>query len=655
MAQKILLRRGPIANLAGAASTSGELLLATGVISDLTGPFLTMTGTSGTGTSTIIGKIYEGTSAPDISTNSPLTGLPFYSTASQALIRLNHAGNQTLDFTGNIEGNHIANVTIDQLTGNLSIVANSGTDNGDLSVANNITLGGNLTATGDLTAANLSLSGNANITGNIVLGGNINIGDADTDTVTFGGEITSDIVPDLDSTYDLGSTSKRWLNIYVDALTGDTISLSSDATIGGALSVTGTATITGDLSAAANASITGNLGVAGTTSITGDVTASSNLNVGGDAAVTGNASVTGNTTLAGTLGVTGATDLNSTLNVAGDIILDGGGAQNITHTGATGNLVISSTNGTVEVNGVLVDNDGNTSIPGTISTPSSSFGDDIDIPGNINLEGDLTFDGASHQNITNSTGNLAISATGGIVLVEGSTFDGNNVTVPGNLDLGGTTNLAGNITLDGAGAQTITQTGTGDLSISSTNANVNIEGTVFNGNDVTVAGNLTVSGTTTTIDSTTVAIGDNIIELNAAGTVADGGIIVRDTTAASDIYGSMLWNSTGDYWYAGVDGSTHYRLATFADANPATSVVPRVDANRRLVAGSISDTGSAVTISSATTINGISDSSSTSAIRFSYINASKQMAYITPAVAGDLIQWNGSAMVASNVIDGGTF
>ena len=589
MAQKILIRRGPIANLAGAASSSGELLLATGVISDLTGPFLTMTGTSGTGTSTIIGKIYEGASAPDISTNSPLTGLPFYSTGSQALIRLNHAGNQTLDFTGNIEGNHIANVTIDQLTGNLSIVANSGTDNGDLSVANNITLGGDLTATGDLSAANLSLSGNASITGNIVLGGNINIGDADTDTVTFGGEITSDIVPDLDSTYNLGSTSKRWLNIYVDALTGDTATLSSNASIGG------------------------------------------------------------------TLTVTGATDLNDDVSIAGDLTFDGGGAQNITHTGATGNLVISSTNGTVELNGVLIDNDGNTQVPGTISTPSSSFGDDIDIPGNINLEGDLTFDGASHQNITNTTGNLAISATGATVLVEGSTFDGDNVTIPGNLDLGGTTNLAGNITLDGTGAQTITQTGTGDLSISSTNANVNIEGTVFNGNDVTVAGNLTVSGTTTTIDSTTVAIGDNIIELNAAGTVADGGIIVRDTTAATDIYGSMLWNSTGDYWYAGVDGSTHYRLATFADATPATSVVPRVDANRRLVAGSISDTGSAVTISSATTINGISDSSSTSAIRFSYINASKQMAYITPASAGDLIQWNGTAMVASNVIDGGTF
>ena len=653
MAQKILIRRGPIANLAGAASSSGELLLATGVISDLTGPFLTMTGTSGTGTSTIIGKIYEGTSAPDISSNSPLTGLPFYSTGSQALIRLNHAGNQTLDFTGNIEGNHIANVTIDQLTGNLSIVANSGTDNGDLSVANDITLGGSLTATGDLSAANLSLSGNASITGNIVLGGNINIGDADTDTVTFGGEITSDIVPDLDSTYDLGSTGKRWLNIYVDALTGDTATLSSNATIGGTLGVTGATTLAAD------------------------------LGVGGNTGITGNLAVQGIVGFASTLEVTGATDFNDDVTIAGDLTFDGGGTQNITHTGATGNLVISSTNGTVELNGVLIDNDGNTQVPGTISTPNSTIGDDISIPGylsvggyanlgtgdvtdvvtisgsldmngNSTFSGNITLDGTSDQTITNTFGALYIeSAVGGIEFTGNSLF-ANNLAVTGTTDFNNNITVSGDITLDGAGAQNITNSA-GDLTIASSAGDVYVEGTRFNGNDVTVAGNLTVSGTTTTIDSTTVAIGDNIIELNAAGTVADGGIIVRDTTAATDIYGSMLWNSTGDYWYAGVDGSTHYRLATFADATPATSVVPRVDANKRLVAGSISDTGSAVTISSATTINGISDSSSTSAIRFSYINASKQMAYITPAVAGDLIQWNGSAMVASNVIDGGTF
>lgn len=666
MAQKILIRRGPIANLAGAASSQGELLLATGVISDLTGPFLTMTGTSGTGTSTIIGKIYEGANAPDISANSPLTGLPFYSTASQALVRLNHAGNETLDFTGNIENNHIANVTIDQLTGNLSIVANSGTDNGDLSVANDITLGGSLTATGDLSAANLSLSGNANITGNIVLGGNINIGDADTDTITLGGEITSDIIPDTDSTYSLGSTTKRWLNIYVDALTGDTATLSSNATIGGTLGVTGNTTLASDLGVGGNTGITGNLAVQGIVGFASTL------------------EVTGATTL------NGATDINNTLAVSGDITLDGSGTQNITHTAATGNLVISSTNGTVEVNGVLVDNDGNTQVPGTISTPNSTIGDDISIPGflsvggysnlgtgdagdivtisgSLDMNGDSTFsgnitlDGASDQTIANTNGTLFIdSAVGGTTFGGNVTLD-NNLTVTGTSDFNNAITVSGDITLDGAGAQNITNSA-GDLTIASSAGDVYVEGTRFNGNDVTVAGNLTVSGTTTTIDSTTVAIGDNIIELNAAGTVADGGIIVRDTTAATDIYGSMLWNSTGDYWYAGVDGSTHYRLATFANATPATSSVPRVDADKRLVAGSISDTGALVTISSKTVL---SDAGGTDALATSsavaFRNSSDEIGYVSTTISSvaptGMLGYNSSTgkLEFSNVIDGGTF
>jgi len=101
MAQKILLRRGPVGNLASAATSQGELLLATGSIGNLSGPFVTMTGTAGTGTSTVLGKIYEGAAAPTVT--STLTGLPFYSTNDQALYRLNHAGNEKLDLSGNLE------------------------------------------------------------------------------------------------------------------------------------------------------------------------------------------------------------------------------------------------------------------------------------------------------------------------------------------------------------------------------------------------------------------------------------------------------------------------------------------------------------------------------------------------------------------------
>ena len=45
--------------------------------------------------------------------------------------------------------------------------------------------------------------------------GDIILGDADTDTITFNGEIASDIIPDATDTYSLGSASKRWDEVYV--------------------------------------------------------------------------------------------------------------------------------------------------------------------------------------------------------------------------------------------------------------------------------------------------------------------------------------------------------------------------------------------------------------------------------------------------------
>ena len=71
--------------------------------------------------------------------------------------------------------------------------------------------------------------------------------------------------------------------------------------------------------------------------------------------------------------------------------------------------------------------------------------------------------------------------------------------------------------------------------------------------NVTVTGDLSVSGTTTSITSTTLNIGDNIISLN--GTAATkGGLAVNDATGTTTS-GSLLWDGTNDYWVAGPTGS----------------------------------------------------------------------------------------------------
>ena len=74
-------------------------------------------------------------------------------------------------------------------------------------------------------------------------------------------------------------------------------------------------------------------------------------------------------------------------------------------------------------------------------------------------------------------------------------------------------------------------------------------------NNITIVGNLSVEGTTTTIDSTTVNIGDNILELNYGGSQTTGGILIKDATGGSTVSGSLLWDSTNDYWKAGKLGS----------------------------------------------------------------------------------------------------
>ena len=70
---------------------------------------------------------------------------------------------------------------------------------------------------------NLGVTGNISATGNVVIGGNIQIGDALTDNIIINASIRSDLVPETDNTYDLGSATYRWravyaYNLYTDAI-----------------------------------------------------------------------------------------------------------------------------------------------------------------------------------------------------------------------------------------------------------------------------------------------------------------------------------------------------------------------------------------------------------------------------------------------------
>jgi hypothetical protein len=62
----------------------------------------------------------------------------------------------------------------------------------------------------------LDVAGSAVVDGDLLITGNTTIGFSATDTATFVAQVNSSVVPATDNTYDLGSSTKGWKDIYVD-------------------------------------------------------------------------------------------------------------------------------------------------------------------------------------------------------------------------------------------------------------------------------------------------------------------------------------------------------------------------------------------------------------------------------------------------------
>ncbi len=333
MAQKILLRRGGIGNIGSTIAVSkGELIFASGSTNGVENVVF-IANADGNNTFTPVNKLYTGTAGAD-TFSARLNGTPYYNTTSQSLHILTNGGTVTpLDLSGNLEGNTVSSMTISTLT---NTTLNTGTVN----------------ASGDITGSNLKLTGNADITGNVTIGGNITVGDATTDFINFTGDISSSIVPDVDSAFDLGSDSQRWLNIYVDNVSGSTAKFASTVDIAGATTLTNT------LSVAGQTNLNGNtvLGDAATDTVAFKADVSSSIIPSGNDLFDLGASsdrwrfgyfvsASIDSLQIGGIDPT-AQDLDDVMNngnsTNNDFVLNNNGNQSITHTGATGNLTISS-------------------------------------------------------------------------------------------------------------------------------------------------------------------------------------------------------------------------------------------------------------------------------------------------------------------------
>jgi hypothetical protein len=253
---------------------------------------------------------------------------------------------------------------------------------------------------------------------------------------------------------------------------------------------------------------------------------------------------TGGTTAVTITGTTGAVQLASTLGVTGNTTLTGDLAVNggdITTSATTFNL-INTTATTLNVGQAAT----------TLSLGAATG------TGYINNAA-VTFGNATAFAINGVSPTLSSSSTGTLTL-----FNTNLTTV----------NAFGAATTLSIGAAT------GTLTINNANT--------------VITGNLTVNGTTTTINATTLTVDDKNIELGSVGTPSDvtadgGGITLKGATDKSITWSSLGWTSSEDF-------------------NLVTGKVYEINGTSVLSATTL---GSAVVTSSLTTVGTIISNSTT--------------------------------------------
>jgi cytoskeletal protein CcmA (bactofilin family) len=363
--------------------------------------------------------------------------------------------------------------------------------NGAADISGNLAVGGNLT-----------VAGNATVTGTTTFnGGTLTLGDSASDNVVFGADVDSHIIPDDDDTYDLGSSSQQWRNLFIDGTANiDTASIDniSDDT----LVATDKKIQFRDTGLYINSSTDGQLDIVADTEVQ---IAATTVDINGAVDVSGNLSVGGN------LDVTGTFDLSdSNFTNAGDIQLDSITGDSDTNTSITfsGSDVITVTTG------------GETQVTFNNGSILPTTDNDVDL-GSSSLEfKDLYIDGTAYVDAINFNG-TAISATA----AELNIMDGVTSTAAELNILDGVTSTAAELNiLDG---------------VTSTAAELNI----LDGVTATTAEINLIDGDTSR-GTTAVASGDGIL-INDAGTMRMTNVDTVSTYFASHNVGGGNIVTTG--------------------------------------------------------------------------------------------------------------
>ena len=246
--------------------------------------------------------------------------------------------------------------------------------------------------------------------------GNVNLGNHVSDNIRIQGRVNSNIVPDADSTYDLGTTALRWSNLFIDAAT-----VTDDVSIGGNLEVIGNANITGTLT---YEDVTNIDSVGVVTARSGLVVSSGGANITGG--ITGDLTgdVTGNADTATTLATSRTLSISS--DATGSASFNGGANADIAVTLANSGVTAGTYGSSSAIPAITVDAKGRITSASTSaidSTSVSNGGESVSVSsgGQITSSANHDFDAG-----IDVTGNITVTGTvdGRDVATDGSKLDG---------------------------------------------------------------------------------------------------------------------------------------------------------------------------------------------------------------------------------------
>lgn len=346
--------------------------------------------------------------------------------------------------------------------------------------------------------------------------------------------------------------------------------------------------------------VDGNTRTWGTLTVDGATTLSSTLNAVGAVDFDSTLNVDGNTTLGGTLGVTGATtlttlSLSSSLTVTGQATfssaIDANSTLNVQGISTFQSNIVPSTDegaglgtgalpwaaahiGEIEIANGTTGNDDNTITTATGDLFLTSSGGDVNITGRVQMTS------------SDSDNNLTITSTDSTADIGPDLILYRNSSTPADDDGLGSIRFTGNNDLGveqlyariySRATDVTDNTENGKVFIDVIDGGNNVNAMEITSAQVTIGGNLVVNGTQTVLNTTTLSVEDNTVELRRGNnlTAADGGIQVNLTTNGSGTVTSsrsLLWDNSDTSWRT-YDGTTYSSLVTEARDNDITGTL----------------------------------------------------------------------------------